>query len=414
MENLILAWYVLVATDSVLMLTIFASLNFLGTLFAPGFGVLGDRIGHRRLLWSTRAVYSVLSGSIMTFALLGVISPTIVLAVAALMGLIRPSDIGTRNAVIGETLPPAQMMGAMGLQRSTQDIARISGALTGAGLAVTLGMGPAYAVVTTLYLVSVGLTILAGRVVKEEYANANFGATPAASSGAPPTAATSPSAAGRESSPPKKKRASPWADLREGMAYVWRTPHLRAIMLLAFLLNATAFPIYVSLMPYLVKGVYQETQTVLGYMTACGSTGALLGSILLSKFNTYFRPGRLMLMTGLGWCISLLVLAQTTGPHQGVFVMFFAGAFQSSCLVAMAALLLRHADPQYRGRVMGCRILAIYGNLPGLLLFSPILGVLQYSMTASLYALTGITLSLVIGYRWREHLWHSTALTNTR
>ena len=121
-----------------------------------------------------------------------------------------------------------------------------------------------------------------------------------------------------------------------------------------------------------------------------------------------------MLMTALGWCVSLLVLAQTTGPHQGVFVMFFAGGFQSACLVAMAALLLRHADPQYRGRVMGCRILAIYGNLPGLLFFSPILEVFKYSLTASLYALTGIGLTIVIGYLWREHLWSRMALTNTR
>ena len=50
METLILGWYVLVETGSVLLLTVFASLGYIGTLVAPMFGVIGDRIGHRDLL----------------------------------------------------------------------------------------------------------------------------------------------------------------------------------------------------------------------------------------------------------------------------------------------------------------------------------------------------------------------------
>ena len=37
-----------VETGSVLLLTVFASLSFVGTLIAPMFGVVGDRIGPRR------------------------------------------------------------------------------------------------------------------------------------------------------------------------------------------------------------------------------------------------------------------------------------------------------------------------------------------------------------------------------
>ena len=55
METLILGWYVLVETGSVLLLTLFASLSYIGTLIAPLFGVVGDRIGHRDLLAMMRA-----------------------------------------------------------------------------------------------------------------------------------------------------------------------------------------------------------------------------------------------------------------------------------------------------------------------------------------------------------------------
>src|SRR6202171_591969 len=46
METLILGWYVLVETGSVLLLTLFASLNYVGTLIAPLFGVVGDPTRH--------------------------------------------------------------------------------------------------------------------------------------------------------------------------------------------------------------------------------------------------------------------------------------------------------------------------------------------------------------------------------
>ena len=75
METLILGWYVLVETGSVLLLTLFASLGYIGTLVAPMFGVVGDRIGHRDLLAMMRATYAVLAAVLMTLALSGHLAP---------------------------------------------------------------------------------------------------------------------------------------------------------------------------------------------------------------------------------------------------------------------------------------------------------------------------------------------------
>ena len=48
MENLVLGWFVLVETGSVLLLRLFWALQYVGTLLAPLFGMAGDRLGHRR------------------------------------------------------------------------------------------------------------------------------------------------------------------------------------------------------------------------------------------------------------------------------------------------------------------------------------------------------------------------------
>lgn len=69
MEFLILGWYILVETGSVVVLTFFGSLMYLGTLVAPMFGVFGDRIGHRNLLAGMRAIYAVLATTMLTWSI---------------------------------------------------------------------------------------------------------------------------------------------------------------------------------------------------------------------------------------------------------------------------------------------------------------------------------------------------------
>jgi MFS family permease len=85
METIILGWYVLVETRSVLLLTVFASLQHIGTLIAPMFGVMGDRIGHRNMLCGMRAIYATLATTLMTFAFVGLLTPYYVLTIAARM-----------------------------------------------------------------------------------------------------------------------------------------------------------------------------------------------------------------------------------------------------------------------------------------------------------------------------------------
>jgi len=107
METLILGWYVLVESKSVLLFTLFASLQYVGTLIAPMFGVMGDRIGQRNLLCAMRTVYATLATILMTLIFAGMLTPVHVLVLAAAMGLVRPSDLGMRAALIGETMSGA-------------------------------------------------------------------------------------------------------------------------------------------------------------------------------------------------------------------------------------------------------------------------------------------------------------------
>ncbi|MFX4427904.1 hypothetical protein ABTA68_19960, partial [Acinetobacter baumannii] len=84
----------------VLLLTVLASLQYVGTLIAPVLGMVGDRRGHRDLLAVMRLIYTALAATTMTLALSGYLSPFNVMIVVAIMGLIRPSDLGVRGALL--------------------------------------------------------------------------------------------------------------------------------------------------------------------------------------------------------------------------------------------------------------------------------------------------------------------------
>ena len=385
METIILGWYVLVETRSVLLLTLFAALQHIGTLLSPMFGVMGDRIGHRNMLCLMRGFYAMLAAGLGTLAVLGMLTPTFALISAGLLGLVRPSDIGVRAALVADTMPATQLVGAMGIQRTTQDSAKIVGALTGAGLMAALGIAPAYVCVTALYVISVLLTLKAG--------SARSKAPPAARVGAQP---------------------SPWRDLREGLGYVRRTPHLLGAMCLAFMLNCTSFPLQNGLLPYVAKDIYGTDQTGLGYMVAGASAGALLGSVVLTRYGRFVRPARMMIICSVLWYSMLFAFANVTVHALGVFVLFLAGLMQSLGQVPMAAMILRTTNEQFRGRVMGIRMLAIYGNMPGLLLAGPLIERIGYPATAMLYCSVGIAVISIIAARWRSHLWRGDAIANRR
>lgn len=382
METLILGWYVLVETGSVRLLVLFGALQYLGALIAPLFGVAGDRLGHRNLLCITRAIYAVLAGALMIFAFTGTLTPLYVFAIAALAGLLRPSDMMMRNTLIAQTMTPARLMGALGLSRITSDSARIAGALAGAGVVAAFGIGPAYAVILCLYAASFGLTLGIARV------------------------RTHGVAAGAEAP------WSTWGDLRHGLAYVRGKPELMATLSLAFLINVFAYPFVFGVLPYVAREVYGVGQPGLGTLVASFALGALVGSVALSVNRFALRPARTMLVSAGAWFLLTFAFAFIQNITAGAVVLALTGLAQSLCVTPLAAVMLRVTSDEFRGRVMGVRMLAVWGLPIGLLLSGPLIDGAGFTLTVSLYAAIGLAFTLWIAVRWRASLWRLAALAN--
>jgi predicted MFS family arabinose efflux permease len=384
METVILGWYIMVNTGSVLWLSAFGSLQFLGTLAAPLFGVLGDRLGGRSVLCAMRTVYAVLAASLMLLALGGRLSPAWVVVIATFVGIVRPNDLVLRNTLIGETIPAAARMGALAMSRATMDSARVGGALAGASLSAVLGIGVTYVFVTTFYLLSLALTLGVAR--------------------RPPVPVTPSMAVGG---------ASGWSELKAGLLHVARAPELVAMVLLAFLINLTAYPVSGGLLPYAAQRVYHVDARGLGLLVASFALGGLLASITMVVTGGPRHAERATLVGTMLWYALLLGFGHLENITAGLTTLFVAGFVQNVAMIAMTSVLLAGAAEGFRGRVMGVRMLAVYGLPLGLVGDGFLIDRIGYPATITISAALGLTCTALIGLRWRASMWRRVPAAQT-
>ncbi len=383
MENLILGWFVLSATGSVEQLVLFGALVWLGSIFSPFFGIAGDRLGFRFLLCATRALYALLAAILTVLTWMDALVPWHVFTIAALAGLMRPQDNVIRYVLVGQTMRPELLMPALGIQRTTSDTARIAGALAGTGGVALIGMGPAYVIVTAMYLVAFALSL--------------------GVAGPPPR---------RDRDRDEAAAARALSGLKQAVGYVWHKPDQLGAFSIAFLVNLLAFPFFLGLLPYVAKDVYQVGQSGLGYLAASFASGAFAGSLLLGARRAPWRAGRVMLVASAVWFVAILLFGQSSAMAVGLALLFLSGVAQSLCMTPLAAVMLRAASDEMRGRVMGIRMLAIWGLPLGLLAAGPVIAQLGYAAATMLYAGAGLAATIAIGYRWRAALWDRAASAN--
>jgi len=284
-----------------------------------------------------------------------------------------------RNSLIGETIPPAHFMGALGLSRATMDSARVGGALAGAGLSTILGLASTYVVVTVFYLAGLALTLGVARR-------------------RPMPDPTAPARVGLP-------RSSRWHELEAGVVHVLKTPELLAGMWLAFLVNLTAYPASSGLLPYVARSVYHVDATGLGWLVASFALGGLLASLTMVVTGGSRRPERSTLVHTVIWYVLLLGFGHVRSMGLGALTLLVAGFVQNVAMISMTATLLAAAGDGFRGRVMGVRTLAVYGMAPGLLASGFLIERIGYPLTITISAGLGLLFTILIGARWRASMW---------
>lgn len=111
-----------------------------------------------------------------------------------------------------------------------------------------------------------------------------------------------------------------------------------------------------------------------------------------------------MVVSCVWWYVLTLLFVQMDNLAGGIPLLLLSGFAQSLGMAPLAAMLLRSSEPQFRSRVMGIRMLAIYTLPIGLLASGPLIEHFGFRAMATAYCITGLVLMAMIGIRWRSHI----------
>ncbi|MFD4367810.1 MFS transporter [Rhodococcus sp. NPDC058521] len=326
MQTIAQSWLVLQLTGSGTAVgTVVALQTVPILLLGPYGGVIADRVDKRRLMIGLQTMMGVLAFVLGTLTITGAVELWHVYTLAVLLGLNNCFEQPARQSFLLEMVGTENLRNAVSLQSVLASAART--------------VGPAVA----------GIVIAAGGLGFCFMLNAASFVAVVASLMRLNVSELRPS--------PSTGRAR--GQLREGLAYIRRSPGLAVPLMMMALVGCLTFEFQVVL-PVVAEKVFQGGADAYGFLTAAMGVGAVLGGLAVATWGrTGVRP---MVFTALAF--GVLMAAAAVSPSLGVLiaVMVFVGALSTAFTSTTNSSLQLEAAPNMRGRVMALFSVAFMGS----------------------------------------------------
>lgn len=153
-------------------------------------------------------------------------------------------------------------------------------------------------------------------------------------------------------------------DVKDGFAYVWHQPGLRALFMVASALNFFFTPVAV-LLPFFVEDTLGSTPDWMGYMLAAMGIGSLLGYLAAGAIKLPGRVrSRLMIFSMIGMTMLIGIVGLAANPVQGLILLFLTGILNGYININLATVLQMTTPSEIRGRVFGLLVTLSAGLTP--------------------------------------------------
>ena len=178
----------------------------------------------------------------------------------------------------------------------------------------------------------------------------------------------------------------------EGLKYVKGQQVLWGLLVLGVIINFTGWPLHTSLMPIFARDVLGTDSAGLGILMSTFGIGALIGSSVLASVRNLKSAGRLLILSVIAWHATMLAFSASSSFYLSLSILLLTGMAFSSTQVMMLTVILRTTLPEFRGRVLGLRSMAIYAYTFGSLNSGAIAGAWSAPLAASINGALGIVL----------------------
>ena len=338
----VLPWLVLEITGSATATGAIAAATLVPVLVSSLFvGTLVDMVGRKRVALLADALSGVSTAGIPLLAVLGVLEPVWLFALAVVGAVLDPAGYTARKAML-------------------------PGAATRAGWSWERANGVHEAVYGSAYILGPGVGgLLIGFVGAESALWATAGAFALALIA---TALLQVPGAGRPEAHERPENL--WHGTVEGLVFVWRQPLLRTVTLLVCLLIAAYLPFESVVLPVHFTEIDEPRQ--LGIVVTAMSLGGVVGSLGAARLVRLLGRHRTFVASVILACVALLGLAFLPDLPAMVCFGLLTGLFWGPVNPIFDLAMQVRTPEHMRGRVIGVITSAIYAAGPvGLILAGP-------------------------------------------
>jgi len=333
-------------------------------VWGPVGGYAAARFERRAQLLVYTLVTVVVAALLSVLVATGAIELWMVFVAAAVAGTADALAFPVRQMLVYSSVQPADLTNAVALNALGGNAMRVIGPALGGAIIGIFGTQGAFQLQAAVLGVAALLTVMLRRSPPGEMATRNL-----------------------------------FKSIGAGMAYTWRDPRMRTIVIMALLPSALVYP-YMTFMPVFAKDVMGSDQQGYGFLAAAAGVGSLLGGGIVAWHGAGSRMGPRMLWTFLVYSSMICAFTFTRDLWVGVTILAVGGIFHSVYAAMNASLMQLQADDRYRAQVMSLQTMS-WGVSPfaGLLMGRMVDHwgaphvVLGWAMTATLVGLAIMLLS---------------------
>lgn len=288
-------------------------------------GVIADRVKKRNLLVLTQALTGLVALATAILVATDLITIWQLIVLGVLQGTIFSFNMPARQAFLAELVGPTEMMNAVALNNAGMNMTRIAGpALAGSLIAVPfVGLSNVFFFMAACYL----LPVLMLFQIRPKYAAK------------------------------ERSKAPMLQEFTGGLKYIFRHEVLGMLLVLGLIPIIIGFP-YQTLLPVFSSDkVHNVGSSGLGLMYTCTGVGALIGALGVASASGIRRRGRLQLIMGAAFGVSLLIFALTPSFELALAALAVVGLTGSVYQSLNSTLIMTTSDPAYYGRVMSVNLI---------------------------------------------------------
>jgi len=377
MQKTAVSWVIYSLTHSTFMLgvTLFASL-FPAFIFSLVGGVVSDRYNRFKLLLTTQVASLIQAVLLAVLILLKHYEVWEILTLSVILGIINAFDVPARQSLVYEMVEDKDdLPNALALNSSMVNLSRIIGPALAGLVLEGIGDGACF-LLNALSFVAVIISLLLMKLPEYKHF---------------------------------VHKKNVFGELKEGMAYIKRTPSISFVLIMLALVSLLVLP-FSTLIPYYARDVFHGTARTFGVIDGFIGLGAFSGAIFLASIKSGTDLRKILFINTLVFGTGLILFSHEHIYGLALFFVTVAGFGMMSQITVTNTIIQTTAAPKMRGRVISFYALAFFGMQPlgGLLVGT----ISKYIGPNDTLMGQGIAALILGGIHWR--FLHKEKLKNNR